>query len=160
MHRKTPVLESPFSKHLVNAKAFNCIIKKVQHRRFPVFLRKLQNFSDHLFWRISGNDCFRSFFFFSWLSLPHVFTVQAQTEMVEEWWGESLHWHLHFSHNNQRFGRENDGNCGKFIGSNLVIFCYKEFEKFASCKSFSQSEAKFIVYSDPIESGNVKINFS
>ena len=26
-----------------------------------------------------------------------------------------------------------DGNPGKFIGSNLVIFCYKEFEKFALC---------------------------
>ena len=34
----------------------------------------------------------------------------------------------------------------------LLIFCYKEFEKFAPCKSVSQ----FIVYSDPIESGHVK----
>ena len=61
---------------------------------------------------------------------------------------------------NQGFGTEKDGNCDKFIGSNLVIFCYKEFEKFALCKSFSQSEARFVVYSDPIKSGNVKINFS
>ena len=38
-----------------------------------------------------------------------------------------------------------DGNPGKFIGSNLVIFCYKEFEKFALCKSVSQSESNFIV---------------
>ena len=53
-----------------------------------------------------------------------------------------------------------DGNPGKFIGSNLVIFCYKEFEKFALCNSVSQSEATFIVYSEPIESSNVKINFS
>ena len=53
-----------------------------------------------------------------------------------------------------------DGNPGKFIGSNLVIFCYKEFEKFALCNSVSQSEATFIVYSEPIESGNIKINFS
>ena len=60
----------------------------------------------------------------------------------------------------QGFGREKDGNRGKFIGSNLVIFCYKEFEIFALCKSFSQSEATFIVYAEPIESGNVKINFS
>ena len=60
----------------------------------------------------------------------------------------------------QGFGREKDGNRGKIIGSNLVIFCYKEFEKFALCKSVSQSEATFIVYSEPIESGNVKINFS
>ena len=58
------------------------------------------------------------------------------------------------------FGRENDGNRGKFIGSNLVIFCYKEFEKFALCKSISQSEVIFIVYSKPIESRHVKINFS
>ena len=60
----------------------------------------------------------------------------------------------------QGFGREKDENPGKLIGSNLVIFCYKEFEKFVLCKSVSQSEATFIVYSEPIESGNVKINFS
>ena len=42
-----------------------------------------------------------------------------------------------------------------FIGSNPVIFCYEEFEKFALCKSVSQSEAPFIVYSEPIESGHV-----
>ena len=58
------------------------------------------------------------------------------------------------------FGRVKDGNRSKFIGSNLVIFCYKEFEKFALCNSVSQSEATFIVYSEPIESGNIKINFS
>ena len=58
------------------------------------------------------------------------------------------------------FGRVKDGNRSKFIGSNLVIFCYKEFEKFALCKSVSQSEATFIVYSEPIESGHVKIKFS
>ena len=57
-------------------------------------------------------------------------------------------------------GREKDGNRGKFIGSNLVIFCYKEFEKFGLCKSVSQSEASFIVYSEPIERGHVKVNFS
>ena len=34
---------------------------------------------------------------FSWLSLPQVFSVQAQTEMVEEWWSEILHCHLYFS---------------------------------------------------------------
>ena len=27
----------------------------------------------------------------------------------------------------QGFGMESDGNRGQFIGSNLVIFCYKEF---------------------------------
>ena len=58
------------------------------------------------------------------------------------------------------FGRVKDGNRSKFIGSNLVIFCYKEFEKFAPCKSVSQSEATFIVYSEPIESGHVKFNLS
>ena len=26
----------------------------------------------------------------------------------------------------QGFGREKDRNCGKFIGSDLVIFCFKE----------------------------------
>ena len=56
----------------------------------------------------------------------------------------------------QGFGREKDGNHGKFIGSNLVILCYKEFEKFALCKSISQSEVTFTVYSEPI----VKNNFS
>ena len=61
---------------------------------------------------------------------------------------------------NQGFGREKDGNRGKFIGCNLVIFCHKELENFALCKSVSQSEATFIVYFKPIESGNVKFNFS
>ena len=56
----------------------------------------------------------------------------------------------------QGFGREKDGNRGKFIGSNLVILCYKEFEKFALCKSISQSEVIFVVYSEPVESGPVK----
>ena len=55
---------------------------------------------------------------------------------------------------------EKDGNRGKFIGSNLVIFCYKEFEKFVLCKSISLSEVIFIVYSEPIKSRHVKINFS
>ena len=58
------------------------------------------------------------------------------------------------------FGREKDRNRGKFIGSNLIIFCYKEFEKFRLYKSISQFEVIFIVYSEPIESGDVKINFS
>ena len=65
-----------------------------------------------------------------------------------------------FVYKNQGFGREKDVNRGKFIGYNLVIFCYKEFEIFALCKSISQSEVIFIVYSEPIESGHVKINFS
>ena len=58
------------------------------------------------------------------------------------------------------FGREEDGNRDKFIGSNLVIFCYKKFEKFALCKSVNQSEVAFIVYSEPIESGPVTFNSS
>ena len=61
---------------------------------------------------------------------------------------------------NQGFGREKDGSHGEFKGSILVIFCYKEFENFALCKSASQLEATFIVYSEPIKSGHVKINFS
>ena len=60
----------------------------------------------------------------------------------------------------QGFGREKDRNRGKFIGSNQVIFCCKEFDKSAQCKSARQSEPTFIVYSEPIESGHVKINFS
>ena len=60
----------------------------------------------------------------------------------------------------QRFGREKNGNRGKFICSNLVIFCYKEFEKFVLCKSISQSEVIFIVHFEPIKSGHVKNNFS
>ena len=60
---------------------------------------------------------------------------------------------------NQGFGKEKDENCSKSMGSNLVIFCYKEFEKFTLCKSFSQSETTF-VYSESIEGGHVKINFS
>ena len=59
-----------------------------------------------------------------------------------------------------RFGREKDGNRGKLIASNPVFFCYKEFKKFALCKSVSQSEDTFIVYSEPIKNGDVKITFS
>ena len=59
----------------------------------------------------------------------------------------------------QVFGSEKNENRGKFIGFNLVIFCYKEFEKLGMCKSIRQSQVIFIVYSDPIESGHVKINF-
>ena len=44
---------------------------------------------------------------------------------------------------------------------NLATFCYKEFEKFALCKSISQMDVIFIVYySEPIKSGHGKINFS
>ena len=46
----------------------------------------------------------------------------------------------------QGFGKDKAENHGKFIKSNLVIFCYKEFPKFALCKSVSQSEATFVVY--------------
>ena len=67
---------------------------------------------------------------------------------------------LHVFGQDQGFGREEDWNHGKFIGYNLVIFCYKEFEKFALCKSISESKVIFIVYSEPIKSGHVKINFS
>ena len=60
----------------------------------------------------------------------------------------------------QGFGRENYGNRGKFIGSNLVIFCYKEFGKFGLCKSVSQLEVTCFVYSEPVENVNAKINSS
>ena len=58
------------------------------------------------------------------------------------------------------FGRKKDGNRSKFIGFNLVVFCYKELEKFALCKAISQSEVILVVYSGPSKSGLVKINFS
>ena len=41
-----------------------------------------------------------------------------------------------------------------------LSFVRKNFEKFALSKSVSQSKTVFIVYSEPIESGHVKINFS
>ena len=46
----------------------------------------------------------------------------------------------------QGFGREKDGNRGKFIGSILVIFYYKEFEKIVLCKSISQSEVIYCLF--------------
>ena len=60
----------------------------------------------------------------------------------------------------QGFGREKDGNRGKFIGSNLFIFCYNEFQNFALCKPVGQSKAVFFAYSEPVESGHIKFNFS
>ena len=53
-----------------------------------------------------------------------------------------------------------DVNYRKFIGSNIVIFCYKEFKKLALCKSVSQLETTFNVYSEPVKSSHVKISFS
>ena len=38
----------------------------------------------------------------------------------------------------------------KYISASLVIFCWKEFEIFALCKSNSQAEATFTVYSEPM----------
>ena len=35
--------------------------------------------------------CLVPLLFFSWLSLCHVFFVQTQTKMVEEWWSKWLH---------------------------------------------------------------------
>ena len=60
---------------------------------------------------------------------------------------------------NQGFEREKAENRGKFIGPNLVIFCCREFEKPALCKSVSQSEATFIAYSEPIKSEHLKLIF-
>ena len=61
----------------------------------------------------------------------------------------------------QEFGREKDGDRRMQIFKfNLVIFCYKEFEKLKLFKSLSQSEVIFVVYSEPTESRQVKINFS
>ena len=44
-----------------------------------------------------------------------------------------------FTSYDQGFGGEKDGNHDKFIDSNLAIFCYREFEKFALCKSITHS---------------------
>ena len=57
----------------------------------------------------------------------------------------------------QQSRREKDGNRGKFISSNLVNFSYKKFEKFAKWKSFCQSKATFIVYSELVANGCVQI---
>ena len=60
----------------------------------------------------------------------------------------------------QGFGMEKDGNRGIFTSSNLVIFCFKEFEKFALCNSISQSEVMFTVYYESIKKRHVNIKFS
>ena len=51
---------------------------------------------------------------------------------------------------NPGFGREEGGNGDKYIGFNLIFFCYKEFEKLALCEPINQSEFIFLVYSEPI----------
>ena len=86
-----------------------------------------------------------------WWNIIFIFVSVKEFFLFRSYSGTSL---------NQRFRREKDGNYGKFIGSNFVIFCYKKFEKFALCKSVNQSEATFIVFSEPIENERVKINFS
>ena len=53
-HRKTPVLESLFSK-FVGFQACNLIKKRLQHRWFPVNIAK---FLWNLFCKTSANDCF------------------------------------------------------------------------------------------------------
>ena len=63
----------------------------------------------------------------------------------------------------QGFGREKDGHRGKLIGSNLVrIFVIKNFKnsRCANLPANWKSLSEPIVYSEPIKSGNVKINFS
>ena len=44
----------------------------------------------------------------------------------------------------QEFGREKYENRAKFIGSNLVILCYKEFEKFPLCKSVANRKPQLL----------------
>ena len=48
---------------------------------------------------------------------------------------------------------------GIAANSNLPFFCYEELEKLAPYKFISQSEAVFIVYSEPIASRHVNIKF-
>ena len=55
----------------------------------------------------------------------------------------------------QGFGREKDENRGEFKVSILVIFCCKEFEKFALWRNISQPKTAVIVYFEPIVSGDV-----
>ena len=43
--------------------------------------------------------CLVPLLFFSWLSLRHVFFVQAQTKTVEEWWSKWLHCHMYLPQN-------------------------------------------------------------
>ena len=43
------------------------------------------------------------------------FSVQAQTEMVEEWWSESLHCHLYFPQNNH------------FLNKNINLTSYFQY---------------------------------
>ena len=43
--------------------------------------------------------CLVPLLFFSWLSLRHVFFVQAQTKTVEEWWSKWLHCHMYLLQN-------------------------------------------------------------
>lgn len=50
-------------------------------------------------------------------------------------------------------------NSWQFIQFILNIFSNKEFDKSTLCKFVSQLEAAVIVYSEPIESVHVKINF-
>ena len=91
------------------------------------------------------------------------FHVKQQSTSVDAIWFQAI-WAYSFDNlysvSEQGFGREKDGNHDKLIGSNLVIFCYKEFGKSSLCKSVSQLEALFIVYSEPIESKQLKFNFS
>ena len=51
-------------------------------------------------------------------------------------------------------------NRGELVGSNLIIICYKEFEKLTLRKSVGQLEVIFIVFPGPFKSGHVKTNFS
>ena len=46
---------------------------------------------------------------------------------------------------------EKDGNRSKFIGSDLVIFCFKEFGKFVLCEYFRHSEAIFILRQSKVD---------
>ena len=62
---------------------------------------------ESLFGKVFKNTYFEEYLrttasvlFFSWLSLPHVFSVQVQTEMVEEWLSENIYCQLYFPQNN------------------------------------------------------------
>ena len=108
-----------------------------------------QNLCKSRYLKLSGGNQFRLIFYFQ-KNILLLIVCDVNSQMVSP---EKCSFH-------QDFGREKDRNSGKFIGSNLFIFWYKEFEKFALCKSTSQSEVIFIVYSESVESSHVKISFS
>ena len=85
---KNFVLESLFNQ-VADLQSSNFVKKRLQHRCFPVKYAKFLRTS------ILKNICKRVLLQFLSRSSHYntFFSVQAQTEMVEEWWSESFHCH-------------------------------------------------------------------